>query len=87
MALKKRIQNAYLFENGNLVIFDSTGSQIGELQGAYSIDKHKRILLEAMDDCKFEGFYILPKGFIKHAEDINHFREKNMSWDDIKNSC
>lgn len=68
MALKKRVQNAYLFENGNLAAFDSAGKQIGELQGAYSIKKHKRILLEAMDDCEFQGFNILPKGFIRHAE-------------------
>ena len=45
-----------LFPTGVLSVFDSNGEQIPELQGTYSIDKHKRILLEAMDECKYEGF-------------------------------
>lgn len=84
MPLIKRVKNVYLFPNGNLAAFDLTGEQIPELQGTYSIEKHKRILLEADDWCKFEGFHILPIGFIQHAIDVNYFREKNMSWEEIK---
>lgn len=87
MALIKRVKTAYLFpNNGMLVTCDANGQQIGELQGAYSIDTHKRILLEAMDDCEFKGFDILPLGFIKHAKDFaNMWRERNMSMEDIEN--
>lgn len=85
MALKKRVANAYLFPNGNLAAFNFEGEQIGELQGAYAIDTHKRILLEAMDDCKFLGFNILSSGFIKHAKDYaDYFREQNLSFEDIQ---
>lgn len=86
MALKKRVKSAYLFPNGNLGAFNIEGQQIGELQGAYSIDKHKRILLEATDNCDFKGFNILPIGFITHAKDYaDYFRQKNISWEDIEN--
>ena len=86
MSLQKRVKSAWLFENGNLAACDIDGQQITELQGAYSIDKHKQILLEATDDCEFHGFHILPEGFIKHSRDYaDYFREKNMSMEDIKN--
>ena len=85
MSLEKRVVNAYLFDNGNLAVFDWTGHQVEELQGAYSIDKHKRILLEATDTCRFKGFNILPSGFVSHAKDYaDYFRDKNLSWDEIK---
>lgn len=85
MELKKRVKSAYLFDNGNLAVFDYVGQQIPELQGTYSIDRHKRILLEAMDDCDFKGFYqLLPPGFISHAKDYaDYFRDKNLSWNEI----
>ena len=86
MALIKRVQSAYLFPNGNLVAFDAAGEQISELQGAYSIDKHKRILLEAMDTCEFKGFGILPSGFQTSADNwARYFREQNMSVEEIEN--
>lgn len=84
MPLQKRVQNAYLFDNGNLAAFDLGGQQIPELQGPYSIGTHKRILLEARDDCKFQGFGILPRGFHKHASDwADYFRERNLSFEEI----
>jgi hypothetical protein len=86
MALIKRVHSAYLFPNGNLAACDTMGNQIPELQGAYSIDKHKRILLEASDACMFKGFSVLPPGFIKHAyEWAVFFRERNMSFEEIEN--
>jgi len=85
MPLVKRVANTYLFENGNIAAFDFAGQQIAELQGSYSIKNHQRILLEAMDNCKFEGFNILPRGFSKTAKDwAEHFRAQNMSWKEIQ---
>ncbi len=82
--INKRVKNAYLFDNGNLAALDLSGQQIPELQGAYSIEKHKRIVLESLDDCKFNGFEILPKGFNKHVYDfVNYFRKQEMSWEEI----
>lgn len=82
--LVKRIQNAYLFPNGNLAVFDINGEQISELQGQYSIETHKRIVLEALDNCNFEGFNALPAGFTKEVKDyVGYFRDKNISWEEI----
>lgn len=49
MPLIKRVANAYLFPNGMLAVCDAAGQQIGELQGAYSIEKHKQIALESLN--------------------------------------
>lgn len=85
MAVIKRVKKVYLFETGNLSVFDETGQRIPELEGPYSIDKHKRILLEAADDLKFEGQHILPFGFIKTAWEWSaHFREKGIAWEEAK---
>lgn len=86
MALIKRVKDAYLFPNGNLVACDAAGNQISELQDPYSIDKHKRILLEAMDNCEFKGFGILPAGFQTSASLwARYFREQNLSFEEIEN--
>ncbi len=85
MALNKRVTSAILLSTGNLAVFDLERQQIPELQGSYSIDTHQRILLEATDDCKFEGFHILPYGFTQHARDFaDYFRGKNLSWEEIQ---
>jgi hypothetical protein len=85
MALKKRIANVYLFPNGNLAVFDLAGQQIPELQGLYSIDKHKRILLEAHEICKYEGFEMIPTGWKETAILwADHFIKQNMSFEEIK---
>lgn len=82
--INKRVKTAYLFDNGNLAVCDEKGEQIPELQGQYSIHTHKRILLEAMDSCEYNGFEILPIGFILAARDwANYFRSKNMSLEEI----
>lgn len=84
MPLKKRVQTAFLFPNGVLAACDARGEQIPELQGAYSIDKHKRICLEALPDCKFNGFHILPDGFFSAVDSwLEYFADKNMSWEEI----
>lgn len=84
MPLVKRITSAYLFSNGNLVVCDKDG-QIPELQGPYSIELHKRILLEATDNCEFRGFSALPNGFVLHARSwADSFRDKNLSYEEIK---
>ena len=85
MALKKRVYASYLFPNGNLGTFDFEGKQIPELQGTYSIETHKRILLEAMDTSNLYGFGILPQEFIKTVNEYaNYFRSQNLSWEEIK---
>lgn len=85
MPIVKRVKKVYLFETGNLAVFDIHGKQIPELQGSYSIDTHKRILLEAADDMKFEGQHMLPGGFIKTSwEWAMYFREKDISWEEAK---
>ncbi len=85
MALEKRVLHAYLFPNGNLATFDFGGSQIPELQGQYSIETHKRILLEARDDCEFKGFGMLPPSFTVTAKEwADYWRNKNMGFDDIQ---
>ena len=85
MPLEKRVKNVYLFTNGNLATFNYEDEQVPELQGPYSIDIHKRILLEAIDDCEFKGFHVLPIGFISHAKEwSDYFKGKNLSWDEIK---
>lgn len=79
-------KNVYLFDNGNLAVFDENGEQMPELQGTYSIELHKRILLEADITCKFEGFDRLPFGFNKSAQDFaNYFKNKKMTWEQITN--
>jgi len=85
MTLIKKIKAAYYFPNGNLAVIDNNGNQYGELQGAYSIDKHKRILLEANDDCEFKGFDDIPDSMTNSAKSwANFFREKNMSFEEIQ---
>lgn len=85
MTVIKRVKKAFLFETGNLSVFDEADQQIPELQGTYSIEKHKRILLEAADNFKFEGQHLLPFGFIKTAWEWSaHFREKGIPWEEAK---
>ena len=84
MPLIKRVKSVYLFENGNLAVFDRNGEQICELQGLYSLDKHKRIMLEASDDCEFNGFHILPSGFKQTVVLwLTYFADKHLSWEEI----
>lgn len=85
MPLEKRVLDVYLFENGTLGVTDIDGQQIGELQGLYSIEKHKRILLERFDDCVFRGFEMLPVGFHKTANEwADYYRGRNLSWKEIQ---
>lgn len=81
-----RVKTAYLFPEGQLAVFDIAGHQIAELQGMYSIEKHKRILLEALPDCAFKGFHQLPQGFTQSVKGwADLFRKKNLSWEEIEN--
>lgn len=85
MPLTKRVKDAFLFPNGNLAVCDAAGEQICELQGMYSIDKHKRILLERLDNCVLHGFEALPEGFYRTANEwAIYFRLKNLSWEEIQ---
>jgi len=85
MTVIKRVKKAYLFETGNLSVFDEAGQHIPELEGTYSIDKHKRIFLEAADGFKFDGQHILPFGFMKTAWEWSvYFREKGIPWEEAK---
>lgn len=80
----KRAQKVFLLDNGMIVTFDVKGTQISELQGAYSIDLHKRILLEACQGCTLNGFEILPSGFLQHVNAwFNYWKFKNLSWNEI----
>lgn len=81
----KRVADVFLFPTGMLAVCDANGEQIGELQGSYSIDLHKRIKLEALDECKFNGFDILPYGFNTAVCNwLQVFGNQNLSWDEIK---
>lgn len=85
MPINKRIKAAFLFENGNLAVIDTAGNQVGELQGPYSIEKHQRILIEAVSGCEMNGFEILPKGFIAHANELADYCIKNdLNYDDLE---
>lgn len=85
MPLIKRVQSVFLFPDGNLAVFGVDDQQIGELQGQYSIERHQRILLEALDNCSIKGFGILPDGFNKTANDwANYFRKQNLSFEEIE---
>lgn len=82
----QRVKNAYLFENGNIAAFDLSGQQIPELQGAYSIHVHQRLLLEATDDCEFKGFEMVPLGWKKTVNSwFEYFKSKDLSWEEINN--
>jgi hypothetical protein len=82
----RRAKSVYLFTHGIVATCDYMGEQIPELQGSYSIDLHRRILLEALPDCDFMGFEILPSSFI---ESVNtwyiYYKDKDLSWDEINN--
>lgn len=85
MTVIKRVKKVFLFETGNLAVFDEHDQRIAELEGPYSIDKHKRIFLEAADNFKFDGQHILPLGFMKTAWEWSaHFREKGIPWEEAK---
>lgn len=84
MALIKRISSATLFPNGMLAVFDTNGKRVGELQGAYSIEKHRDIYIEAADHCEFKGFHILPEGFFP-AEQIRLCCTDNLTWAEFIN--
>jgi hypothetical protein len=74
-----------LFDNGNLAVFDIHGEQISELQGQYSIERHQRIMAEALDDCRFEGFHILPFGFQRSVTTFaSYLRNNNLSWEEMR---
>ena len=82
--INRRVKSSTLFPNGMIVTFGTDGEQIGELQGAYAIDLHKRILLESIDGAMIRGFDILPHGFNVHAKDwVDLWIEKDMGWDEI----
>ncbi len=85
MPLQLRISHARLNANGSMIIFDLNGNQIPELQKDYSIENHKRVLLEADDNCLFSGFDILPPSFHKEAKAwSSYYRQRYMSWEEIK---
>ena len=86
--INKRIKSATLFPNGMIMVFGTDGEQIPELQGAYSLDLHKRILLEAIDNAVIRGFDILPYGFVKHAEDwLEQWNPEGKTWEEIQELC
>lgn len=84
MPLIKRVADVFLFPTGMLAVCDVKGEQIGELQGPYSIEKHRRIRLEALESCNYHGFNILPEGFAETVNNwIAYWYDKNLSWDEI----
>jgi hypothetical protein len=83
--LTKRVQSAMLFDNGNLAVFDIHGQQISELQGQYSIEKHQRIMVEALDDCKVDGFEILPPGFMMTVHRfVRNLKAGGLSYEEMR---
>lgn len=85
MPLIKRAKTVFLFPNGMIACCGQDGEQIAELQGPYSIDLHKRILLESLDDCDIKGFEILPYSFLESVNRwLSNFKGANLSWEEIK---
>lgn len=83
--INKRIKSSTLFPTGMIATFNMEGEQIGELQGAYSVELHKRILLEASDNAVIRGFDILPHGFVKHAKDfVEYWKTQDKAWEEIQ---
>ncbi len=86
MPLVKRIRYAYLFQNigGVINVYDDNGDKIPEFTQYYSIELHKRIILEALDNCDFSGFDVLPNGFHSEVKKMIEYRKQNMSWEEYK---
>lgn len=86
MPLIKRIKYAYLFlnQNGIVNVYDEAGQKIPEFTQYYSIDLHRRIVLEALDDCGFSGFDALPNGFHTEVQKMIEYRKQNLSWQEYK---
>lgn len=85
MPLIKRVAWVCLFQNGAIAATDMFGEQIPELQGMYSIERHRRILLEALPGCTLQGFEVLPPGFTQSANDwAQYFVGQNMSYEEIQ---
>lgn len=85
MSTLKRVTHLYLFPNANLGSFDKAGNQLGQLQGAFSIDKLKRNLLERTDDCIITGMEILPNGWYKEClKYADYFRHQNLNYHEIQ---
>lgn len=80
----QRVKSAFLFDNGMIAACDLSGQQIPELQGSYSIEGHKRLLLEALDNCEFTGFESVPMGWLRTVNAwFNHFKHQSLSWEEI----
>lgn len=81
----KKLKAVYLFPNGNIAVFDTSGQQVPELQGEYSLEKHRRILLQADNSTTFEGFEHLPAGFVESAKKwAEYFKKQNLTWEQIE---
>lgn len=70
---KTVIKEALLMANGNLMVSDKNGKQIAELQGQYSFETHKRILLASDENTKITGFEIIPPSFKREIKDFVSF--------------
>lgn len=85
MPLTKHIKYAYLLPGGIINCYDANGNLLKEFTQFYSLLLHKRIILEATDNCEYIGFDILPNGFNVEACRIIEYRSRNLSWDEYLN--
>lgn len=54
--IPKKVGGAYKFANGMIMVFDTMGAQISELQGKYSKELYSRIKNRSTKNTIFKGF-------------------------------
>lgn len=50
------VSSAYRWKNGMVMVFDTTGRQVPQLQGEYCVDLHRRIRQHSSHQTKWFGF-------------------------------
>ena len=84
-SIKRKLSAVFLFPNGFIAVCGKDGQQVNDLQGEYSVELHKRIMLEADFDTEIKGFHVLPKAFSEIANEFSdYWKPKKMTWDQIK---
>lgn len=79
-----QVHYAFLQASGKLTVLDANRQPIPYFSGYYSIQQHKRILLEAAPTCQFLNFDLLPRGFTNTCMDFaTYYREQKLTWEQI----
>ena len=84
---KIQIKEAILMDNGNLLVSDYEGNQIAELQGQYSFETHKRILLASDEKTRISGFDIIPTSFKSEIKSfVDYWKSHGWSYESYLDS-